>query len=132
MPYKDIERKKEWERLHRPQRLTRRRELRRIEAAQQDARPETGPMDYKEAGVAVPLVARGILAVLSPELGMALGGLTLVVAATYNYKKGWQWWIVGAVVVLVALFLYVSRPDAEVAYLEPPGRGRHVCFQDSH
>jgi hypothetical protein len=35
MPYKDLERKKEWERLHRPQRLARRREL-RIEAAQQE------------------------------------------------------------------------------------------------
>ena len=34
MPYKDVERKKEWERLHRPQRLARRRELRRVEAAQ--------------------------------------------------------------------------------------------------
>jgi hypothetical protein len=32
MPYKDLERKKEWEHLHRPQRLARRRELRRIEA----------------------------------------------------------------------------------------------------
>ena len=34
MPYKDPERKKEWERLHRPERLARRRELRRTEATQ--------------------------------------------------------------------------------------------------
>jgi hypothetical protein len=38
MPYKDPEWKKEWERLHRPQRLARRRELRRIEVTQQAAR----------------------------------------------------------------------------------------------
>lgn len=38
MPYKDLERKKEWERLHRPERLARRRELRRIAAAQQPTR----------------------------------------------------------------------------------------------
>jgi hypothetical protein len=32
MPYKDLERKKEWEEEHRSQRLARRRELRQIEA----------------------------------------------------------------------------------------------------
>ncbi len=40
MPYKDSRRKTEWERLHRPQRLARRRELRRIEAARIETQPE--------------------------------------------------------------------------------------------
>jgi cell division protein FtsW (lipid II flippase) len=113
MPYKDLERKKEWERLHRSQRLARRQELRRTEAEQQAARPESARAEYNEAGLpgfAVPLIAGGVLATISPELGMALGGLTLVTAAIY--KKGWQWWIAGAVVLLIALFLYLSRPDA--------------------
>ncbi len=39
MPYKDAKRKTEWERLHRPQRLARRRELRKIEAAWNEAHP---------------------------------------------------------------------------------------------
>jgi hypothetical protein len=32
MPYKDLQRKREWERRHRTERLARRRELRQIEA----------------------------------------------------------------------------------------------------
>jgi len=50
MPYKDVERKKEWERLHRPERLARRRELRRIEAEQQAARPDTAPSEHHDGG----------------------------------------------------------------------------------
>jgi len=38
MPYKDPERKKEWERLHRGRRSARRRELRQIEAAEPELR----------------------------------------------------------------------------------------------
>ena len=34
MPYKDPERKKEWERVHRAERLVRRRQLRQIEAVE--------------------------------------------------------------------------------------------------
>ena len=63
--------------------------------------PKPPPTDHNEAGLvgfAVPLIAGGALATLSPELGMAVGALTLVTAAVY--KKGWQWWIVGAVVLL--------------------------------
>jgi hypothetical protein len=39
MPYKDLQRKKEWEDQHRAQRLVRRRELRQIEAAWKEAHP---------------------------------------------------------------------------------------------
>jgi hypothetical protein len=112
MPYKDVERKKEWERLHRPERLARRRELRRMEAEQQAARPETAPSEHHEVGLpafVVPLMGGVGLAAASPELGMALGGLTLLVAAIY--KKGWLWALVGIVVLISALFFYLDTQN---------------------
>jgi hypothetical protein len=51
MPYKDAKRKTEWERLHRPQRLARRRELRRIEAARKEAQPAPLMVDEKKKGL---------------------------------------------------------------------------------
>jgi len=39
MPYRDHQRKREWEQRHRTHRVARRRELRRIEAARQAAQP---------------------------------------------------------------------------------------------
>jgi hypothetical protein len=104
MPYKDLERKKEWERLHRPERLARRRELRRIEAEQQAARPEVPSTQPGGLGFLIPIVAGGALAAYDPRLGMGAGGLTLAIAAIY--KKGWTWWIVGIVILAVALFFY--------------------------
>src|SRR6266849_4576180 len=104
MPYKDVERKKEWERLHRPQRLARRRELRRIEAAQHAARPEVPSTEHGGLGFLIPIVAGGALAAYDPKLGMGAGGLTLAIAAIY--KKSWRWWVVGSVILAVALFFY--------------------------
>jgi len=104
MPYKDLERKKEWERLHRPERLARRRELRRIDAAQRAARPEAPSTQLGGYGFLIPIVAGGALAAYDPTLGMGAGGLTLAIAAIY--KKGWRWWVVGSVILAVALFLY--------------------------
>jgi hypothetical protein len=104
MPYKDLERKKEWERLHRPKRLARRRELRRIEASQRATRPETPSTQPGGLGFLIPIVAGGGLAAFDPKLGMGAGGLTLAIAAVF--KKGWRWWVVGIVVLAVALFFY--------------------------
>lgn len=111
MPYKDLERKKEWERLHRPQRLARRQELRRIQAAQEEARPKVTGNEQIGAGFLIPLVAGGTLAAFNPKLGMAVGGITLAIAAVA--KKGWQWWIVGIVVLIVALFSHYSDENAD-------------------
>ncbi|HEY6263977.1 MAG TPA: hypothetical protein VIW93_04175, partial [Candidatus Acidoferrum sp.] len=102
MSYKDPpERKKEWERLHRPQRLTRRRELRRAQAVEQT----TQPIAHREASggisLVVPLIAGGALAAYSPKLGMGACGLTLVVAAVW--KKNWAWWLVECVTLFIAL-----------------------------
>jgi cell division protein FtsW (lipid II flippase) len=104
MPYKDLERKKEWERLHRPERLARRRELRRIEAAQQAARPETPSTQHDGLGFLIPIVVGGALAAYDPKLGMGAGSLALAIAAVF--KKSWRWWVVGIVILAVALFFY--------------------------
>ena len=105
MPYKDLQRKKEWEQQHRPQRLARRRELRRIEAARKEAQPAA--LRVEDSGTAflwLPLVAGGALASYNPQLAMGAGGLTLVVAALY--KKSWSWWIVG-ILLLTMGFLFL-------------------------
>ncbi len=104
MPYKDPEWKKEWERLHCPQRLARRRELRRIEVTQQAAQPEVPSTQHGGYGFLIPIVAGGALAPYDPTPGMGAGGLTLAIAAIY--KKGWRWWVVGIVILAIALFFY--------------------------
>ena len=111
MPYKDPERKKEWERLHRPQRLARRRELRRIAEAQEVARPEVSRVrpevpstrPSKGPGFPGPLAAGGALAAYNPNVGMAAGGATLAIVAIF--KKRWIWWALGVLIAL-AIFLY--------------------------
>jgi len=105
MPYKDLERKKEWERLHRAERLARRRELRRIEAAQRATRPEVPSTQPAGLGFLIPIVAGGGLAAYDPKLGMGAGGLMLAIAAVF--KKGWRWWVVGSVILAVALFFWL-------------------------
>lgn len=111
MPYKDLDRKKEWERLHRPQRLARRRELRRIEAAQRASRPETPKVDHSGASFLFPLFAGGALAGLNPKLAMGVGALTLVIAAVY--KKDSRWWIFGVVILALGAYLSWSDQNAE-------------------
>jgi cell division protein FtsW (lipid II flippase) len=110
MPYKDLERKKEWERLHRPERLARRRELRSIQAAQRAARPEEPSTEHGGLGFLIPIVAGGALAAYDPKLGMGAGGLTLVIATFFS--KGWRWWVVGIVILAVALFFYWNDKNA--------------------
>jgi hypothetical protein len=83
----------EWEQEHRSQRLSRRRELRRIEAARIAAQPETLGAHHGEVGILLPLVAGCALAAYNPKLVIGASGMTLVVAAAY--KKDWHWWIVG-------------------------------------
>jgi|HubBroStandDraft_6_1064221.scaffolds.fasta_scaffold1691701_1 hypothetical protein len=111
MPYKDPERKKEWERLHRSERLNRRRESRRRTTAQSPVtRPEVSG-EHGGAGFLIPVIAGSTLAACNPKWGMTAGGLTLVIAAVG--KKGAQWWIVGIVVLVVALFSYLNNQNPE-------------------
>ena len=62
MPYKDLRGKTEWKRLHRPQRLARRRELRRIEAARIEAQPEVVRVPDQGPALLLPVLAGGALA----------------------------------------------------------------------
>jgi len=111
MPYKDPARKKEWERLHRPERLTRRRELRHIAAAEQTTRPDATETEHGVVGFLVPLVAGGALAAYNPKLGMAAGGGTLVIAAIFNKRRAW--WVFGAVILALALFFYWNKQNEQ-------------------
>jgi len=112
MPFKDPERKKEWERLHRSERLARRRELRQIEAVERQSQPRAESVEFGNSALLIPIIAGGTLSAYSPKLGLAAGGLTLTSAAIF--KKGWAWWLVGCVVLVLALFLYwQDRQDSE-------------------
>ena len=109
MPYKDLERKKEWERLHRSERLARRRELRHAQAVEQTARPIAVRKTSGGVGFVVPLITGGALAAWNPKLGMGAGSLTLVVAAVW--KKNWAWWLVGCVTLFIALLFYFTNNE---------------------
>ena len=101
MPYRDPAAKREWELRHRTERLARRRERRRVQATMPPQSPPS-TVNFAAAGVLwLPLLAGGALAAYSPKLALGAGGLTLL-AATY-YRKGWQWWLVGALTILLGL-----------------------------
>ena len=102
MPYKDAKGKTEWERLHRPQRLARRRELRKIDAAWNEAHPGVPRTAGTAANFLLPLAAGGVLATYDPKLAMGAGALTLLVASVY--KKDWRWWIAGILILAVGIF----------------------------
>ena len=88
MPYKDLERKKEWERLHRAERLARRRQLRQIEADLQEAQPMAPEVEVGAPALLIPVIAGGALAAYNPKLGLALGGLTLASSAIFKKRVG--------------------------------------------
>jgi hypothetical protein len=103
MPYKDPERKRQWERLHRSRRLARRRELRQAEAAAREAaQPDAARLQTGAGSLLFPLAAGSALAVYNPKLAIGAGGLTLAAAALY--QKDWSWWIVGLLIVVIGLF----------------------------
>jgi 4-hydroxybenzoate polyprenyltransferase len=111
MPYKDPEAKREWERQHRPERLARRRELRRVETAQKEAQP--GAYAVRNAGInfLLPVIAGGALAAYSPKLAIGAGGVTMAIAGIY--KKGWSWWVVGILIIVLGFFFYWSSQNDE-------------------
>jgi hypothetical protein len=102
MPYKDPERKRQWEKSHRSERLARRRELRQAEAAREEPQPESQGVSGGANSLLLPLAAGSALAAYNPKLAIGAGGLTLVAAAVY--KKDWRWWIVGVLTLVIGLF----------------------------
>jgi hypothetical protein len=109
MPYKDPERKKEWERVHRTERLTRRREQRQAQTVEQTSQQIPVQKASGGVGFVVPLIAGGALAAWNPKLGMGAGSMTLVVAAVW--KKNWAWWLVGCVTLFIALLFYFTNKE---------------------
>jgi len=102
MPYKDPAAKRAWELRHRAERVARRHELRRIEAAKQ-AQPPLSAANIDGTGVLfLPLLTGAALAAYRPKLALGAGGLTLVVAALY--KKDWRWWVVGILILALGIF----------------------------
>jgi len=109
MPYRDPEAKREWELRHRTARLARRREPRRIQAARQtESKVDTGGASL----LLIPLLAGGALAAYSPKPAPGAGGLTLL--AAMRHRKGWQWWLVGALTVFLALLFMKWEGKQEV------------------
>jgi hypothetical protein len=102
MPYNDPQKKREWEQQHRSRRLSRRRELRRIEAARIEAQPEIQRQQGSGAEFLLPLVAGSALAAYNPKLAIGAGGVTLLLATIY--KKDSRWWIVGLLLLVLGLF----------------------------
>jgi hypothetical protein len=104
MPYKDPERKKEWEQLHRAERLARRRELRRIEASRAETPRQLRKGEAGNSALRIPATASEATAAHNSGLGIAAGGLALVSSAVV--KKAWIWWLAGCVILVVALLFY--------------------------
>jgi hypothetical protein len=120
MPYKDPERKRQGERIHRSERLARRRELRQAEAARTDAQPDALRLQIEASSLLLPLAAGGALAAYNPKLAIGAGGLTLAAAALY--KKDWSWWIVGIFILALAFFngmIRMKRNDPIFKFRKP-------------
>jgi hypothetical protein len=116
MPYKDPAHKREWELQHRAQRLARRRQLRSVEAARTAAQPGDPEASDHSAGILYPLIAGGVLAAYNPTLAIAAGSLTLLAAAVY--RKGRDWWILGASILGLGLFFQWNDSRAEKRKLQ--------------
>jgi hypothetical protein len=108
MPYANAQDKRAWEYEHRTERLARRRELRQAEAARQEAEgAPRSPQDLSGGGLLAALAAGSALAAYNPKLAIGAGGLTLAAAALY--KKDWNWWLVGILLVILGMFFHWNK-----------------------
>jgi hypothetical protein len=83
-----------------------------MQAAQPEPQPETTKAEVGGSALLIPVIALETLAAYNPKFGIAVGSLTLVSSAAF--KKGWTWWLVGCVILVVALFFYwKDRQDSE-------------------
>ena len=74
-------------------------------------RPTRPKTEFGNSALLIPIIAGGALAAYNPKLGFAVGGLTLSSAAIF--KKGWAWWLVGSVILVLALFFYWKDKESE-------------------
>jgi hypothetical protein len=111
MPYKDPQMKMEWEWQHRSQRLVRRRKLRQIEAAWNEAHPGVPRSAGTVANFLIPLAAGAVLATYDPKLAIGAGALTLLLANAY--KKDWRWWIAGVLILALGLLFQWNKKSVK-------------------
>jgi hypothetical protein len=55
------------------------------------------------------MIAGGVLAAHNPMLAMGAGGLTIFVTAAY--KKDWRWWLVGILLLVLAVYFLLNKKD---------------------
>jgi hypothetical protein len=133
MPYKDPQKKKDWELKHRSERRTRRQELRRVDAAPNTTTktiPNTAPpkpprVGHNGAAFLLPFIVGGAIASQSPKLAMGTGGLTLLIAALF--RKGPGWWIAGIVLLALGLFFYAVEEGATTVQANKRIGKEHFC-----
>ncbi len=76
-------------------------------AAQPEPVRESPKGDLGISALWVPTFAGAAMAAYSPKAGMAVGCATLV--SSVIWKKGWMWWFVGCVILIVALLSYSNK-----------------------
>ncbi len=117
MPYKSAGRKAEWERLHRAERLARRRELRRLEVATvaPGGLPHVGP-NPRASFPWLPLAVGAGVSFFKPRWGLAIGGGTILYAVIRG--RNWVWYFAGAA--LIAISIRSATSDLRSARVSRP------------
>jgi hypothetical protein len=103
MPYKDVERKQEWERQHRAERLARRRERRRLEAGNPPDPPMTDGGQNKGGGFVFTLAAASAVAAYNRKPAVGAGAIMAALAAYFKMDR--DWWIAGVLLLVVGVFI---------------------------
>jgi cell division protein FtsW (lipid II flippase) len=80
-------------------------------SVQPATRPDAATTEHNIAAFLILLIAGGALTAYSPKLGMAAGGGTLAIAVIF--KKSWTWWVLGIVILALALFFYSNKQNGE-------------------
>jgi len=116
VPYRDPARKAEWERLHRAQRLVRRRALRRLEA------DSAAPRAFSDADLGrldpnalvpspwLPLALGVGVSFFKPRWGMVLGAGVILIAIAMGLS--WVWYFVGGAFIAVSMWSAISARPA--------------------
>ncbi len=116
MPYKNPVRKAQWERLHRAERLARRRELRRLEVATvAPGGPRIGP-NPRASFLWLPLAVGAGVSFFKPRWGLAIGGGTILYAVIRG--RNWAWYFAGAA--LIAISIWSATSDFRSAQVSRP------------
>jgi hypothetical protein len=92
-------------------------QLRQIEAVEPELRQNAQKIEVGTSALLIPLIAGGALAPYNPKIGFAVGGLTL--ASSAIFKKGWASWLVGSVILVLALFFWLCTRIRRGLHFKP-------------